>query len=70
MRGVGFEPTTSQSDLRKSKRKKNVRRGNRTHDLQAVNESTEKRKEKKCEAWKSNPRPLGNEGEKNERKEM
>ena len=38
MTGVGFEPTTSQPDLTKSKRKKS-------------------------EAWDSNPRLLGNEGE-------
>ena len=41
IRGVGFEPTTSQSDLRKSKRKLKI----------------------KCEAWESNPWPLGSEGE-------
>ena len=47
MRGVEFEPTTSQSDLRKSKRKNKI----------------------KCEAWESNPRPLGSEGESKEMKE-
>ena len=66
MGGVGFEPPSSESDLRKSK--KNVRRGNRTHDMQAVKESKENER-KKSEAWESNPRPRGSEGKSNEMKE-
>ena len=50
MGGVGFEPPSSESDLRKSK--KNVRRGNRTHDLYAVKES--QRKWKKIDVRRGN----------------
>ena len=57
MRGVGFEPTTSQSDLRKSKRKKKCEASeSNPRPLGSEGESKEM-KEKRREAWEQNPRP-------------
>ena len=56
MRGVGFESTTSQSDLRKSKRKKSEASESNPQHLEIEGESKEM-KEKRYEAWESNPRP-------------
>ena len=49
-------------------KKRNEMSGIRTHHL-SITLRKNKRKINKCEAWESNPRPLGSEGESKEMKE-
>lgn len=48
--------------LTKKEKKTNVRRGDRTQDLLEVKEN-QKLREKNCEEWELNQRPLGSNGE-------